>query len=214
MTIKNLALIPARQGSERLPGKNTIEFSGKPLIAWSIIAATKSEMFDLVAVSTDDQKVKEIAEAYNCHVIDRPSYLARPQSTSMDVVVHALGGIECDTVALLQPTSPFRIPTDIRNAYDVLAATGGDSVISVTQPPDNLAFEIGHANRLRPCKSAVVENGAIYLSKSLHLLSTRSWYCGMTYAYVMPKSRSIDIDTQLDLDMAREMARMGYLEAA
>ncbi len=66
----SLGIIPARSGSERLPGKNTIDLGGKPLIAWSIIAAQESAMFDRLVVSTDDHGVAAVAAKYGCEVLD------------------------------------------------------------------------------------------------------------------------------------------------
>lgn len=199
----SLGLIPARAGSERLPGKNTIDLGGKPLIAWTIEAARESAKFDHLAVSTDDHGIAAVAAHYGCEVIERPKELSQADSASIPVLLHAQQKINCDMICLLQPTSPFRSAKDISNVYRLLQETDGDAVVSVVDAPPDLAFDLGLGNRLRPKQNVVVCNGALYLITTKHLLNRGDWYNGVTYAYLMPKDRSLDIDTMADLEMAR-----------
>ncbi len=210
--IKNLGLIPARANSVRCPGKNTADLGGRALIEWTILTALKSGVFDTVAVTTNDPVAKEYAIKHNCTVIDRSDRLSQPDTPSLPVVRDVLDRIDCETVMLLQPTSPFRLADDIRAAYALFAPPAMDSLVSVTKAPEMMAFEIGHARRLRPLSLAVVENGAMYLSTSEHLQRGGTWYDGFTYAYYMDKDRSLNIDTQQDLEIARTL--VGKLEAA
>lgn len=203
MCVISLGIIPARSGSERLPGKNTIDLGGKPLIAWTIIAAQESAMFDRLIVSTDDHGVAAVAVKYGCEVLERPKELAQADSDSLSILLHANTQIHSDRICLLQPTSPFRRAADIVSTYHLLNETEGDAVVSVTEAPQNLCFDLGLGNRLRPKQNVVVCNGAIYLLTTEHLLCRGDWYNGVTYAYLMPKDRSLDIDTKADLERAR-----------
>lgn len=199
----SLGLIPARSGSERLPGKNTIDLGGKPLIAWTIKAAQESAMFDRLVCSTDDHGIAAVAQSCGCEVIERPKELSQADTASMPVVMHAYEKIHADRICLLQPTSPFRAPTDIAQCYGLLSKTDADAIVSVTDAPPDLVFDLGLGSRLRPKQNVVVCNGAIYLITAEHLLNRGDWYNGVTYAYIMPKERSLDIDTRADLERAR-----------
>lgn len=203
MTI--LGLIPARTGSQRLPHKNLTDLGGMPLIGWTIKAAAESKLFTQVAVSTDDKEITEFAARKGCTIINRPPELARSETEMLPVVKHARVMYPADVIILLQPTSPFRSAEDINLAYEQLRTFKADSVISVSPAPRALAFEVGHASRLREAKNIVVPNGALYLITKEHLDTGGDWYDGLVYSYLMPKERSLDIDTQFDLDVARMM---------
>jgi len=203
--MKILGLIPARAGSQRLPRKNLADLGGLTLLEWTINAARDAALFDTIAVSTDDTEIANLARNRACQVIARPSELARAETEMLPVVKHARVLIPSDVIVLLQPTSPFRSAEDINNAYNILRTFKADSVISVSPAPKALAFEIGHANRIREAKNIVVPNGALYLITQDHLDTSGDWYNGIAYSYLMPKERSLDIDTQFDLDIAKMM---------
>lgn len=202
-----LGLIPARGGSRRLPGKNLQELGGVSLVGLAIRQAQASKVFADVGVSSDDPAILDEANRYGAVALPRPAHLSGDQATSISVVRHH-GGPSGYDVALLQPTSPFRTADDIRNAVAVLENTGGDAVVSVTDAKADYVFEHGHADRLRPVQSLpdlVVPNGAIYLLTAKALAEGLDWWTGVTYSYWMPQSRSLDIDTEEDLELAREL---------
>lgn len=124
-----LGLIPARGGSKGVPNKNIKEIYGKPLIAWTIEQAKKSELLDAFVVSTDSDKIADVAKQYGAQVIMRPEELATDVTSTQDVMVHALQNYPADTLVLLQPTSPCRseglidacIEEFLENDYDSLA---------------------------------------------------------------------------------------------
>ena len=201
-----LGVIPARGGSRRLPGKNMADLGGKPLLEWTMEAACKSTAFSRLVVSTEDAEIGTTALHYGLEWFERPLALCQDDTPSLDVVRHAVGADSYDLIVLLQPTSPFRTPADIWACIDMLEAKGGDAVISVTQPPDTMVFEVGHAGRLRAARQAtVVPNGALFLLTGSALAAGLDWWTGVTYAYHMPPERSIDIDTAVDLELARAM---------
>jgi CMP-N,N'-diacetyllegionaminic acid synthase len=206
--MKVLGVIPARLGSQRLPRKNLIDLGGKPLIHWTIEAAVESAAFDDLVVSTDSDDIAQAVDHLPVRVVKRPTNLAENVTPMLPVVQHAAAKSTADVVVLLQPTSPFRTAEDIALALELLERTGGDAVISVGAPEPDFCFERGHALRLRPARNIVVANGALYLITKDHL-KVGDWYNGLTYAYEMPADRSIDIDTEMDLTIARAMVANG-----
>ena len=134
-----LALILARGGSKRLPGKNIRPLAGKPLIAWSIEAARACTAIADVVVSTDDEAIAAVARQYGARVpFLRPPALAGDTSTSADAALHALQflrdeeGATFDAVILLEPTSPLRASGDLAGVADLLAGRWDDTDAVVT----------------------------------------------------------------------------------
>ena len=121
-----LAIIPARGGSKRLPGKNIMDLAGKPLIAWTIEAALNSKYIDRVVVSTDDQEISNVSIKYGVEVpFLRPKSLATDDASSIDTIINVLGEIKIidqhyEYIVLLQPTSPLRTEIDIDKAIELL----------------------------------------------------------------------------------------------
>jgi CMP-N,N'-diacetyllegionaminic acid synthase len=224
---KVLALIPARGGSKGIPGKNIVNLAGKPLIAWTIEAAKACKAIDEIALSTDDTAIAEVASRFGCTVpFIRPSELATDESSSMDVVFHALKHLpEFDVVLLLQPTSPMRTSEDIEACLKLL--TIAPAVVSVRPSEDHpyLTFEIDEGGALKPyvtapnCQSlrrqdlpgAWCLNGAIYCAEIGWLKSHRGFVSSETIAYQMPKNRSIDIDTPADLSAAEDLLKISQM---
>ena len=121
-----IAIIPARAGSKRLPGKNLLDIAGKPLIAWTIEAAVNAGLFERIIVSTDSREIADIAVEYGAEVpFLRPEELSGDNSTTADVLKHLLiaSGLDedklCTHFALLQPTSPLRNAENIKEAVDL-----------------------------------------------------------------------------------------------
>ena len=220
---KVLAIVPARIGSERLPRKNLRKLKGRPLVSWSISAARRSEFIDHVFVSTDDEKIQEIAllEGADAPFL-RPPELATSATSSNDVVRHVLGSLQdlghnFDIVLLLQPTSPLRTYRHINAAIDLFVEKGGDAVIGVVEEPHPIEW----VNTL-PEDCSMEEffspnfwgnsidfpkryriNGAIYLCRTKRFLEERTFFLkDNIWAYVMKAEHSVDIDTDLDLQFA------------
>lgn len=135
---KILAIIPARGGSKRIPRKNTRDFLGKPIIAYSIEVALKSGLFDEVMVSTDDQEIADIAIKYGAKVpFFRSEKNSDNHSTTVDVIEEVLleykkNGKEYDYSCCLYPTAPFITPERLKEAVQLLEKSSADSVVSVT----------------------------------------------------------------------------------
>lgn len=124
-----LGITPARGGSKGIPRKNIKEIAGKPLIAWTIESASKSNLLDRYIISTEDEEIANIAQEYGAEILHRPNELATDEASTLSVLQHAVENIPCDIVVLLQATSPIRyeglIDTCIKefqdNQYDSLA---------------------------------------------------------------------------------------------
>lgn len=219
----NIAIIPARGGSKRLPDKNLKLFCGKPLIVWTIDAAKNYGKFDLILVSTDSLKIANIASQAGASVpFIRPSSLASDNATTNDVIEHAVNWIEqnentsISRVTLLQPTSPLRDSNDICHAMQLFSAKKADAVISVSE----LEHPIQYCNQLSDdlsmsgflSKEAFYRsqdlatfyrlNGAIYIFDRKFVGNLNSIYSGHSFAYVMDKKKSIDIDDEYDFLIA------------
>ncbi len=223
-----LAVIPARGGSKRLPGKNLKPLCGKPLIAWSIEAAKQSRHIDCTVVSTDDPAIADAARKYGAETpFIRPSNLATDTSGTVEVIEHALKWYEnelnrrFDFVVLLQPTSPLRTAEEIDEAVELLKKKGADAVISVcemdhsplwsnTLPPDLslkhfIRPEIQHL-RSQDLPTYYRINGAIYICKTEKLLKEKTLFLSDNiYAYKMCREHSIDIDSPIDLIVAQAL---------
>ena len=221
-----LGLIPARGGSKSIPRKNLVDLGGVPLIQWTIQAALGSNL-ERVVVSTDDDEIAEISKSLGAEVpFKRPAELSSDQTLSIDVVLHALDVLEedFDAVMMLQPTSPFRTSIDIVGAIKII--DGASSVISVVpvegthparmkfvedgvliDPPFAETIENMPRQELRPM---YIRNGAIYLTR-ISDLRHRTFKGALSRALIMPKERSINIDTGFDLALARVALSNGML---
>lgn len=205
---KVLAVVPARGGSSRLVAKNARLLAGRPMVAWTLVAARGSQLIDHLVVSTDDPAVAATATEMGWPPpFVRPDHLSGPEASVIDAVEHALdqvGGV-WDYVVLLQPTSPLRAPEDIDGAIALCDRTGAPSVISVSPLPKPSGFYglVGPDGRYVPggpgrqadLDRTVVINGAVYVGRPEILLRDRTFQSEGVLAYPMPFERSWDVDT-------------------
>lgn len=223
--LRFLGLIQARGGSKRIPRKNVLPMAGKPLIAWTIEAALARDSLDRVIVSTDDDEIAAASREHGAEVpFLRPTELASDTATGSDVILHAVRslrdkGEHYDYVVSLQPTSPLRSAADIDAAIELLLEKRADCVISVcetdhppewsnTLPPDHAMthfFRPGvRGTRSQDLPRSYRLNGAIYIFSCERLLRTGSLAMDdNSYAYVMPRERSVDIDSEIDFAIAQ-----------
>lgn len=217
---KVLAIIPARAGSKRLPRKNILPLAGKPLISWTIEAALDSKYIDEIFVSTDDQEIVNIAKDSGILVPElRPKQLATDSARSVNVILYTLKnfGNDADIVLLLQPTSPLRTNVHIDEALELYSGKEALSVVSVTpceHSPlwaNTLPSDSSMINFIRPealSRSQDLEqyyrlNGAIYAFDVDSLTKKQEIdYTENSYAYEMNNVSSVDIDEQLDFELA------------
>ena len=214
-----LAIIPARGGSRRLPGKNIKSLGGKPLIAWTIEAARNSSYLDRIILSSDDVEIIKVAQTWKCEVpFIRPAELASSSAKSEDVVRHALSFFseKYDYFLLLQPTSPFRTSDDIDAAIELCIDNGCSSVVSMCRVSENPQWMCNlHADRTfsyackvsMPDENLYIFNGAIYLVDCKKFLATGMLEFQDTKIYVMNREQSVDIDTLDDFQYADFLLR-------
>jgi len=205
-----VAIIPARGGSKGIPGKNIVEFHGKPLIAWSILAARESGLVDRIIVSTDCPRIASAARRYGAETPYRPANISDDAAPTDLVVRHVLEQLDCATAVLLQPTSPLRTARDIRQCLALHVEHGRPVVSFRPAKPWLFLHEGDHVSRVTDCLGnrqqhpMLMPNGAVYVASANHLIDGGSWYDD-PIPYLMPEERSIDIDTPLDLMMARAL---------
>ena len=202
-----LALVPARAGSQGLPGKNVRSLAGRPMTAWTLEACRESLVLDRVVVSTDDEDVAAVATEMGFPPpFRRPAHLSGPQASVIDAVAHALEAVggAWDYVVLLQPTSPLRLGADIDAAVRLCHDSAASSVIAVSPmlKPQTFYGGVDAAGLFRPeeprADEQVVINGAVYVGRPDSLLARRSFVGPDTLAYVMPPERGWDVDTAFD----------------
>ena len=228
-----LGLIPARSGSKGLPRKNIRPLSGKPLIAWTIEQALEGKYLDRVVVSTDDKEIAEISKKYGAEIpFIRPKELAEDNAKGIDVVLHTIDWFrendkrkQYDLIMLLQPTSPFRVTEDINKAIKLLFLKEAKAIVSVcevnhhslwtnTLPKggcmkDFIGKEIMNKNR-QELPVFYRLNGAIYLAYCKYLQKQKSFFGKKTFAFIMPKTRSVDIDNEVDLKLAEILMKNDF----
>jgi len=230
-----LGLILARGGSKRLPRKNILPLAGKPLLAWTVEAAQAARHLDRVVLSTDDIEIADVGRQFGAEVpFTRPSELASDTATSLNVILHALRtlaeqGEPYDYVVLLQPTSPLRSAADIDAAIELLLTKEADAVISVCETdhppewsntlPDSLSMAGFYRPGIRSTRSQDLPksyrlNGAVYVYSCRRLLQSGSLEMDdNSYAYIMPRERSVDIDSAIDFEIAQLLLRRSNTES-
>jgi N-acylneuraminate cytidylyltransferase/CMP-N,N'-diacetyllegionaminic acid synthase len=215
-----IALIPARGGSKGLPGKNTKLLAGKPLIAYAIESALNSKYISKVYVSTDSEEIAEIARKFGAKVpFLRPSYLASDEALAVDTYLFMLdkwqeSGEIVDSFIILQPTSPLRTSKNIDEAIELFHSKNASSVISYTEENHPISwhkyvnedltfspiFEEEIVNRQQKRKT-YYPNGAIFVFKE-GLIREKKYYNENSFAYLMSRNNSVDIDTLEDFEYA------------
>lgn len=218
---KILALIPARGGSKGIKDKNIIPLAGKPLIAYSIEAAKKSKYIDSIVVTTDSERIAEVAKRYGARVpFLRPVELAADTSKTIDAVLHAIKtlrsmGENYDTLVLLQPTQPLRTTDDIDKAIELYYENGENGLVSISPVDDSplLIRSIDEDGKLinllsqnSTCRRQDMPNyykvnGCIYINK-IDELNENTSFNDNKVPFIMDKEHSIDIDEMSDLWMA------------
>lgn len=216
-----LGVIPVRGGSKSVPRKNLAPLNGKPMMYFTIQAAQDSNWMSHFVVSSEDEEIIRVAKDLGAPApFVRPAELATDDAPSLPVVQHAVRfmesslGIVFDYVVLLQATSPLRNGSDIDAALEKLISTGADSVISVVRVAhhhparmrfikDDLLVELpmGEAKemqRRQDLPPVYIRNGAIFAARREVVMDQNSMLGRVSRPYVMPESRSANVDTKFD----------------
>lgn len=227
---KILAVIPARGGSKSVPRKNIANVCGKPLIEYTINEALAVEEITDLVVSTDDDEIARIAISLGALVpFLRPAELSTDEALTAPAVRSCLLSMEqlrnfsYDYILLLQPTSPLRTKKHIKQAIQALDLYDCDSVISVCSVEGNHPFRMKRVigsrlinfidqgfEDMRPRQAlppVYIRNGAIYLCQRDTLILQESLVGANPYALVMKPNESVNIDSPLDLELARILLR-------
>ncbi|MEX3071988.1 pseudaminic acid cytidylyltransferase [Vibrio alginolyticus] len=221
----NIAIIPARGGSKRIPRKNIKLFHGKPMIAYSIQAALKSGCFDKVIVSTDDQEIADVAKQYGAEVpFIRPAEISDDHATTMDVMEHAIAwceeqGMDVEYVCCLYATAPFVTSQSLQQGLNTLLDEECEFAFSATSFP----FPIQRAIRLsaggevsmfspeneqvrsQDLEEAYHDAGQFYWGKKTAFLKRKAIFAPHSRVVLLPRSRVQDIDTPEDWDLAQAL---------
>jgi CMP-N,N'-diacetyllegionaminic acid synthase len=232
-----LAVIPARGGSKGIPHKNIRLLNGKPLIGYSIEQAAQAKTLARVLVSTDDEKIAEVAKAWGGDVpFLRPAHLAQDDTPMLPVLQHALEYVEqvdqiqYSAVVILQPTSPLRTADDINRSVNVLLSTGVSTVVTICQV-DKLShpflvqrLDFQNNNQLSPflvgpeyekfmhanrdeLPLVVRLNAAVYVVRRDILMYDNKIIGSDVCGVMMELSRSIDIDTEEEFTIAEALIK-------
>jgi len=219
--MKLLVVIPARGGSKGVPGKNIKPLAGKPLIYYTIEAAREVFSDDQIIVSTDDDAIKQCVEKTGLKVpFIRPAELATDTAGTYEVLLHAVKYVESlgqlpDTLVLLQPTTPFRNSSHIREAMS-LYDEATEMVVSVKETRSNPYFVLfeendegwlekskkGNFQNRQLCPKVWEYNGGVYIIKIKTLKEKSLRDFTKVRKYVMDELSSHDIDTIIDWEIA------------
>ncbi len=215
--MNNIAIIPARGGSKRLPHKNVQLLGGIPLIAHSILEAKKfPDLVNEVYVSTDDFEIKNIALSYGAKVIDRPIQISGDNEPTVTALKHVLESIEnpVDWVFLLQPTNPLRPQGLIPEAFQCLQSSHADSLMTVTRNHQKFGkivndvfvpFNYTLGQRSQDLEPLYFENGLLYIIASQLVLQQKIMGTKPFPMVVNHPFASVDIDLAEDLVYAQNL---------
>lgn len=221
----NLAIIPARGGSKRIPRKNIKIFHGKPIISYSIEAALSSGCFDKVIVSTDDIEIANLAESLGAEIpFIRPSNISNDHANTMDVIKHAIDWyfnrqIKINNVCCIYATAPFVTSDSLKKGHDALNSGNFDFSFSAT----NFSFPIQRAftrndnggvqmvapehalSRSQDLEESYHDAGQFYWGKSTAFINNTSIFTEKSFAVLIPRMQVQDIDTPEDWDIAESL---------
>ena len=213
--MKNIAIIPARSGSKRLPNKNILPFNGLPLFVHSILFAQKnSSIINDIVVSTDSDHIAELARKYGATVIKRPPELSGDLEPAVTALEHTLRNLEntYDHVILLQPTNPLRPENLLEEAYEAFLEHTPENLITVSRSykktgkiEGNRFVPVNYSpgQRSQDISPDYYENGLLYIIRSEIILQGKiSGRAPFPFVVEHPYAE-VDIDTEHDLKKAQ-----------
>ena len=224
-----IAIIPARKGSKGLPGKNIKDLIGKPMLAYSVEEALKSKYISEVVISTDCKEIQEVALKFGAKSpFLRPKHLATDNAKAIDNYIYVIDrlnkefGYDVNDFVVLQPTSPLRKVEDIDGSIELFKSKNADSVISYTEEhhpiewhkyiTDEGKFQNIFEERLmnrQEIKKSYFPNGAVFVF-DYKFIKQGKYFSDNSYAYIMPRFRSVDVDTIEDFKYIEFLMEGGY----
>lgn len=220
--MKALAVIPARGGSKRLPGKNIRDFSGKPMLAWSVDAALGSGLFDTVMVSTDSEEIADVARAAGAEVpFLRSAETSDDHAILLDVMAEVVGrydaeGLRFERLCCILPTAPLLQASTLRDAAELMATGSFDTVFPVVafgSPVQRALRRDGagqtemrqpehYTSRSQDLEPAFHDAGQFYWMTREVCLSKQPMFAGRAGSFVIDEMEAQDIDTLTDWRLA------------
>jgi CMP-N-acetylneuraminic acid synthetase len=217
-----VAVIPARGGSKRLPGKNLLSFFGHPMMAYGVSAAANSGLFEKVIVSSDDAEIGRVAQWYGAEFIERPPELATDTAKSIDAVTHVLKrlaatGSRPETLCQVLPNCPLVTSGDLIEHGRLFQEAGRSFQISVVTYRSVypewaiVEDERGHGRwrfgpeflvRSQELARSFCPTGAVWWAKCADLLAQNTFYGSPHYLAEIDANRGVDIDDEEDLRLA------------
>lgn len=222
----NIAIIPARGGSKRIPRKNIRPFCGLPIIAYSIKTALETKLFSSVIVTTDDGEIAEVARSFGAEVpFIRPAELSDDMTGTTPVIRHALqwcldNNLDVKAVCGIYATAPFTTPKDLKQGYKALDTSSASFSVttfsfpifrSLKQNANNRVSLIWPEYRLtrsQDLPDAYHDCGQFYWATTDFLLSSKEFMDGEAAGIHIPRHRVQDIDTEEDWLRAEAMYRV------
>ncbi len=226
--MRRVAIIPARGGSKRLPRKNILDFMGKPMLAYPILCAKKSGLFEKIIVSTKDREIADIAEDFGANVMERPLGLTSDNAQVISVCHDLLmqldeKGEKPDLFCCLYPTSVFLEPEDLIQSEKMLHEKNADVVMGVSgyslHPYKAMQDVNGFLNPAFPehirkqsqnYPDFVASNGSLYWAKVGCFMEVPDFYPKRLSGYEIPNIRAPDIDTMEDYEYAKLLAKIVF----
>ncbi len=229
--MKRICTICARGDSEGVKNKNILSLRGKPLIAHTIRQAQESGLFDIIVVSSDSEKIRDVAQKWGADIlIERPQELATATAGKLPAIQHAvreaerLTDMNYDIIIDLDVTSPLRSVNDLHAALQLFSETPGAKNLITACPSRRSPYfnmvekkETGFAILVKSIPQSILRrqdaprcydmNASIYIWPRLTLFESETAITDATVVYTMPEERSIDIDSALDLMLVRLLAR-------
>ncbi len=229
--MKTLCTICARAGSKGVTNKNLRPINLKPLIVYSIEQAQATNLFDQIVISSDSAEIRSVALANGAtFVVERPIEMASDTAPKLPAIRHCVESAEkkfgqFDVIIDLDATAPLRNPEDIVGALELLIATNADNVITGTPAHRSPYFNLvetndqGIVHLSKPPQDAVNRrqdspqcydmNASIYVWRRAALLENDGLFTANTRLFVMPRERSIDIDSPADFEVVEWMMTKG-----
>ena len=218
------AIILARGNSKGLKNKNILNVKNKPMIYWSITQANESKKINYTWVSSDSKRILHIAKKNGCGIILRPKKISGDKASSESAWFHAINYLKkkkfkIDNVVGIQPTSPIRETSDFDNAIDKFENEKYDSLFSSCKINDYNVWKKNKSKTLsanynykkrkprQQISDKFLENGSFYIFKAEKFLKFKCRLFGKIGMFIMPKSKSLQVDDQIDLDMINLLAK-------
>ena len=229
---KKIAFIPARSGSKRIPDKNIKIFNGHPLMAYSIQAAIQSELYDCVYCATDSLLYSKIAQYYGAEVSQlRPSDISNDKSSDIDWLKWVFNllksqGREYEIFSILRPTSPFRLPSTIKESFNIFINSCGDSIRAVEKcsqhpgkmwilnekimyplMPQKINGNYFHSSQYAALPEIYVQNASLEHSWVRNVLNNNSISGEIIIPFLTNKFEGIDVNNEIDWFYAEYIAK-------